>query len=86
MQNMSTQWNLQHSRYLFSKVIDNLEQNIRKHISCERPSTAKQMNRVQNICVEICKQKHNQVNLALAVFALTKLALIILLKLDAVSK
>ena len=44
MQNMSTQWNQQLSRYV-SKVIECLEQNIRKQIDCKRPSNTKQMNR-----------------------------------------
>ena len=33
------------------------------------------MNRVQNIRIEICEQKYNQVRLVLAVFASIKLAL-----------
>ena len=33
------------------------------------------MNIVQNIRIEICEQKYNQVRLVLAVFASTKLAL-----------
>ena len=47
----------------------------RKQIDCKRPPSTKQMNRVQNNCIEIYKQKHNQVRLELAVFATTKLAL-----------
>ena len=38
MYNMSTQWNQQLTRYMFSKVIECLEQNIRKQIDCKRPS------------------------------------------------
>ena len=53
---------------MFSKVIERLEQSIRKQIDCKRPSSTKQMNRVQNIRTEICKQKYNQVRLVLAVF------------------
>ena len=44
---MSAQWN-QHQQlsiYVFSKVIESLEQNIRKQIDCRRPS-------VQNKWVE----------------------------------
>ena len=46
---MSTQQNQQLSRYMFSKVIECLEQNIRKQIDCKRPSSTRQMNRVKNI-------------------------------------
>ena len=60
---------------MFSKVIECLEQTIWKQIDCKRPSSAKQMNVVQNICIEICKVKYNQLRLVLAVFASTKLAL-----------
>ena len=42
----------QQHRYAFPKLIECLEQNIRKRIDCERPSSAKQMNRVQNICIK----------------------------------
>ena len=56
MQNMSTQWNQQLSRYV-SKVIECLEQNIRKQIDCKRPSNTKQMNRLQNSRIEIWKYK-----------------------------
>ena len=52
---MLTQWNQQHSRYVFSKVMECLEQNIRKQTDCKRPSNKKQMNRIQNVCIEICK-------------------------------
>ena len=51
---MSTQWN-QQLRCVFSKVIECLEQNIRKKIDWKRPSCTKQMNRVQNIPIEIWK-------------------------------
>ena len=44
---MSTPWNQQLNRYVFSKVIEGLEQNIRKHIDCNRPSGTKQMNRIE---------------------------------------
>ena len=57
MQNMLTQWNQQLSRYVFSKVIKCFEQNIRKQIDCKRSSNTKQMNRVQNIRIEIWKYK-----------------------------
>ena len=39
---MSIQLNEQLSRYVFSKVIECLEQDIRKHIDCERASSATQ--------------------------------------------
>ena len=50
MWNMSTQWNQQLSKYLFSEVIECLEQN-RKQIYCKRTSNTRQMNIVQNIGV-----------------------------------
>ena len=53
---MSTQWNRQLNKYL-SKVIECLEQNIWKQIDCKRPSNTKQMNRLQNIRIEIWKYK-----------------------------
>ena len=65
---MSTQRNQELSGYVFLKVIECLEQNIRRQIDCKRPSTTKQMNRVQNIRTEICKSKYKQVRLVLAVF------------------
>ena len=40
-----------------SKVIECLEQNIRKQIDCKRPSNIKQMNILQNIQIEIWKYK-----------------------------
>ena len=52
---MLTQWNQQLGRYVFSKVVEFLEQNIRKQIGCKIPSCTKQMNRVQNISTEVCK-------------------------------
>ena len=52
---MSTQRNQQLSEYVFSKVIESLEQNIRKQIDSKRSSSTKQINRVQNIRIEICK-------------------------------
>ena len=42
---------------MFSKVVECLEQNIRKQIDCKRPSNTKQMNRVQNMRTEILKDK-----------------------------
>ena len=57
-----------------SKVIECLEQNIQKQVDCKRPSKTTQMNRLQNIQIEIWKYKalgntkHNQVKLVLAVF------------------
>ena len=53
---MSTQ---QHSEinnivvYVFSKVIECLEENIRKQIDSRRPSNTKEMSKVQNICTGI---------------------------------
>ena len=40
-----------------SKVIELLEQNIRKQIDCKRPSNIKQMNRLQNTQIEIWQCK-----------------------------
>ena len=56
---------------MFSKVIKCLKQIIRKQIDA-RPSSTKQMNGVQNISIEKCKKKYNQVGLAFAVFASTR--------------
>ena len=53
--NTVIQSNQQHGRYVFSKVIECLEQDIRKQIDCERPSSTKRMNRVQNIRIKISK-------------------------------
>ena len=50
MQSMSTHLD---SRYEFSKVIEFLEQKIRKQIDCKRPLNTKQMNWVQNIQIEM---------------------------------
>ena len=44
----------------FSKVIECLEQNIRKQIDCKRPLNTKQMNRVRNIRIEIWKYKADE--------------------------
>ena len=57
MQSLSTQWNQQLIRYVFSRVIECLEQNIRKQIHCKRPSNTRQMNWVQNIQIEMRKYK-----------------------------
>ena len=56
---MSMQWNQQLSKYVFSEVIECLEQNIRKQIDCKRPSSTKQMksghnNRVLAVFDSIC--------------------------------
>ena len=59
---MSTQWNQQFIRYVFSKVIECLEQTIRKEIDCKRPHSTKHMNKVQNIRNEICEWKYNHVS------------------------
>ena len=55
MQKMSTESIQQLIRYVLSKAIEYLEQNVRKQIDCKRPSSIKQMSRVQNIRIEICK-------------------------------
>ena len=55
---MSTQCNQQLRRYMFSKVIECLEQKTqkkKKKIDYKRLSSTKQMNRVQSIRTEICK-------------------------------
>ena len=57
MQSLSTEWNQQLIRYVFSKVIESLEQNIRKLTDCQRPSNTKQMNWVQNIEIKMRKCK-----------------------------
>ena len=59
---------------MFSKVIECLEQNIRKEIDCKRPSGTTQMNRVQNVRIEMSKYKYHQVRLVLAVFYLLALS------------
>ena len=51
-QSLSTQWNQQLSGYVLSKVIECLEQNIRKQFDSKRPSNTKQMNWVQNIQIK----------------------------------
>ena len=53
---MSTQWNWQLNTYV-SKLIECLEQNIRKQIDCKWPSNTKQMNRLQIIQIEKWKYK-----------------------------
>ena len=58
---------------VFTKVIECLEQNIRKQIDCRRPSSTKQMNSVQIIRIEIRKYKCNRARLVLAVFSFTYL-------------
>ena len=40
---------------MFSKVIECFEQNIREQIDCKRPPSTKQINRVQNIRIDISK-------------------------------
>ena len=58
---------------MFSKGIKFMNQNIRKQIDCKRPLSTKQMNTVENTCIEI--YTYNQERLVLAVFASTKLSL-----------
>ena len=50
---VSTQRNQQLSRYVFSKVIEYFEQNIRKQIHSKRLLNTKRMNRIRNIPIEI---------------------------------
>ena len=57
MQSLSTQGNQQLIRYVFSRVIECLEENIRKQIDCKRLSNTRQMKWVQNIQIEMCKYK-----------------------------
>ena len=57
MQSLSTQWNQQLIRYVFSRVIECLEQNIRKQIDCKRPSNTRKMNWLQKIQIEMRKYK-----------------------------
>ena len=45
---MSIQRNLQLSRYVFSRLIKCLGQNIQNKVDCKRPSYIKQMNRVDH--------------------------------------
>ena len=52
---MSAKWNQQLIRYVSAKVMECLEQNIRKQINCKRLLSTKQINRVHNIGIEICK-------------------------------
>ena len=59
---------------MFSKVIESLEQNIRKQVDCNEPSSIKEINKTSTIPIELCKQKHNQIRLVLEVFAFTQLA------------
>ena len=57
MKNLSTQWNEQLIRYVFSKVIECFKQNVRKQIDCKRPSNTKQMDWIQYIQIELWKYK-----------------------------
>ena len=57
MQSFSTQWNEELISYVFWKVIERLEQNIRKQIDCKRLSNTKQMNWIQNIQIKMRKYK-----------------------------
>ena len=63
IQKMSTQWNQQLSRYVFSKVIEFLDkslewiQNVRKQIDNKKPSNTEQNKRVQNIWIKVWKYK-----------------------------
>ena len=43
------------SQNLSLKVIDYLERNIRKQSDCKRSSSTKQMNRLKNVRIKICK-------------------------------
>ena len=61
IQKMSTQWNQQLSRYVFSKVFldKSLEwiQNVRKQIDNKKPSNTEQNKRVQNIWIKVWNTK-----------------------------
>ena len=57
MQSLSTRWNQQLIRYVFSRVIECLEQNIPKQIDNKRPSNTRQMKWVQNLQIEVRKYK-----------------------------
>ena len=57
---------------MFSRVIKCLEQNIRKQIEFKRMLNTKEVNRLQNILIEICKSVR-LVRLVLAVFVFTYL-------------
>ena len=65
MQSLPTQWNqlgdvsrgCKLIRYVFSKVIECLEQNIRNQIDYKRPSNTRQINWIQNIQIEMWKYK-----------------------------
>ena len=75
---------------MFLKVIEYLEQNIQKQIDCKRPSSSKQINRVQNIniktikgkYIKTIKGKYKHIRGVLAFFASAKLCHIILSKLN----
>ena len=83
-----SKFDVKYTNTVKSKVIECLEQSIRKQIDCERSSSRKQMNREQNIRIEVWKCKYNQVRLVFATFASTCLwqHQIILSKLDVISK
>ena len=53
---MSIQSNQQLNRYV-SKIIECSKQNVRKQITCRRPLNTNQVNRLQNIRMEIWKYK-----------------------------
>ena len=57
MKSLSTQWNEQLIRCVFSKVIKFFEQNNQKQTDCKRPSNVIQMNWVQNIQIEMRKYR-----------------------------
>ena len=68
IQNMSTQWNWQLSRYV-SKVIECLEQNIPKQIDNESMKQIKKIFELKYGNTKLLgNTKHNQVKLVLAVF------------------
>ena len=66
IQKMSTQWNQQLGRYVFSKVIEFLDkslewiQNVRKQIDNKKPSNTEKNNRVQNIWIKVWKYKADE--------------------------
>ena len=50
MKNMSTKLNQQHSRYMFSKLIECLKQTIREQIGCKRQSSKYKTNEQSEKC------------------------------------
>ena len=53
--------NQQLTKYVFSKVMECLEQNIRKQIDCKRQSSIRQMNR-EHVGIQIEELKYTNKN------------------------